>query len=299
MEKPGIKFEKLVYDIQKRLDPNTEVTHNEFIVDRLGHRRQFDVIIRGTSGGHPILGVIECKDLKKRVGTPEVDAFVTKSRDINANFSILASRKGFSKPDIEKAKDYGIGTISLLLNDGNDPGLTIGVRWFAEIWQWKTAKLKIDFSDKNLQKKINSPLSIKYKDKIIINWFLKQLATQYLKLKKEGDFILILKFDKPQLLSVDKNKFEANGITFNAFRDKIVLTKVVHISGDAIYRWDSNKITLPPNGIIHTENLRSDFSDWDKYDDIIPPLKGFMGVHVEGFIIPFDPKEQVVDLMKL
>lgn len=57
---------------------------NQRLVDRHGCRRQCDVIIKGNFAGQQLLGIVECKD--RKLGTPEVDAFVTKARDINANF---------------------------------------------------------------------------------------------------------------------------------------------------------------------------------------------------------------------
>ena len=121
-DKPGRSFEKAIAAIQKKLDPSATVSHDERIVDRFGHSRQFDVIIRGKVGSHDILGVIECKDLGKKVGTPEVESFVTKSRDVNANIALIASKKGFTKPAVEKAKDYGIGTITLLPDKPEETG---------------------------------------------------------------------------------------------------------------------------------------------------------------------------------
>ena len=83
LENPGIAFEKVVAGIQAQIDPTSSVTHNETLTDRLGHSRQFDVVIRGSFAGQQMLGVIECKDLKRRVGNPEVDAFITKANEIN------------------------------------------------------------------------------------------------------------------------------------------------------------------------------------------------------------------------
>ncbi len=45
---PGIGFEKAVAVIQEQIDPTSSVYHNEKIIDRLGHARQFDIVIRGT-----------------------------------------------------------------------------------------------------------------------------------------------------------------------------------------------------------------------------------------------------------
>lgn len=65
-ERLGIEFEKIVSDIQSRIDPNATVLHNQRIVDRHGHSRQFDVEIRGKFAGQEIIGVIECKDKNRK-----------------------------------------------------------------------------------------------------------------------------------------------------------------------------------------------------------------------------------------
>ena len=59
---PGVKLERIVSKIQQMMDPRSTVTHNELLKDRVGNKRQYDVIIRGRFGGQPVLGVIECKD---------------------------------------------------------------------------------------------------------------------------------------------------------------------------------------------------------------------------------------------
>lgn len=133
-ENPGIEFEKIVADIQAQVDKNAKVSHNQRLVDRHGHKRQFDVVIKGKFADQDILGVIECKDLIKKVGTPEIDAFVTKSQDIKSNFKIVVSRNGFSKPAIEEARYYGIQTLSLIPNDEVNCGFKVGIYWFADVY---------------------------------------------------------------------------------------------------------------------------------------------------------------------
>ena len=60
------KFEEAVANIQSLFTPNAEVKRNARIIDRLGHRREFDVVIEDNWSGQSLLAVIECKDLKKR-----------------------------------------------------------------------------------------------------------------------------------------------------------------------------------------------------------------------------------------
>src|SRR5438046_1944612 len=83
--RPGVSLEKAVAAVQQLMDKTTKVTHNEFIIDRLGNRRQFDVVIRGSFGGRPMLGVIECKDHGTKKGPSDVEAFAKKTEHVCAN----------------------------------------------------------------------------------------------------------------------------------------------------------------------------------------------------------------------
>jgi hypothetical protein len=85
---PGIPLEKAVARVQEMLDPNSKVSHNEVLEDRMGNMRQFDVVIRGTFGGHPILGVVECKDHNRKKNTDAVEAFAKKSENLGAHLKI-------------------------------------------------------------------------------------------------------------------------------------------------------------------------------------------------------------------
>jgi hypothetical protein len=50
---PGVGLEKVVARIQQMMDRNSTVTHNEWLVDRIGLRRQYDVVVRGQFAGQP------------------------------------------------------------------------------------------------------------------------------------------------------------------------------------------------------------------------------------------------------
>ena len=67
---PGIAFEKIVARIQQMIDPKSVVTRNEGLENRVGNKRQYDVVIHGHFGGPAILGVVECKDHNYPLGFP-------------------------------------------------------------------------------------------------------------------------------------------------------------------------------------------------------------------------------------
>src|ERR1700694_2881048 len=101
---PGIALEKAVARIQQMMDANSTVHHNETLEDRVGNKRQFDVVIRGQFGGRPILGVIECKDHNRKKGPADVEAFAKKSENLGANLRLMVSKKGFPKQALKLAK---------------------------------------------------------------------------------------------------------------------------------------------------------------------------------------------------
>ena len=125
----GVSLEKTVARIQQMMDPESKVTHNERLVDRVGNTRQYDVIIRGRFGGRDILGVIECKDHKRRKGPDVVEAFAKKTENLGANLRLMVSRKGFTDQALKLAVHEGIGCLSLLPDDPKQVGCGGGETW--------------------------------------------------------------------------------------------------------------------------------------------------------------------------
>jgi Restriction endonuclease len=166
-----LSFEKAVAQVQAQFDVDAKVAHNEQIVDRLGHSRQFDVVIRGKFGGQDILGVIECKDTKAKVGSPEVDAFVTKSQEVKANLRILMSRRGFTRPALEKCTHYGIQALSFLGHDPKNLRIFVGTQWVAECTSWARVAVILRFVEEPTE-----PIAFRVEDlriggKKIMDWF--------------------------------------------------------------------------------------------------------------------------------
>src|SRR5213592_3911622 len=110
----GVTFEKIVARIQQMMDSNSTVTHNEKLEDRVGNRRQYDVVVRGQFGGRPVLGVIECKDHSRKKGPEAVEAFAKKTENLGANLRLMVSKKGFTEQALKLAKHENIGCLSLL-----------------------------------------------------------------------------------------------------------------------------------------------------------------------------------------
>lgn len=267
------KFEEAVANIQSLFTPNAEVKRNARIIDRLGHRREFDVVIEDNWSGQSLLGVIECKNLKKRVGTPEVEAFKEKSEKVKANFRAIVSTKGFSKPALEAAKHYGIGTMSLLPNDERIAGFALHWPAYAEIWRWTKASLTVNFTDAGIKLKNFSPFDVKYDGKSVFAWFLRKLKEEYLHSEKEGLLRIIVNFENLTIVTIEGDSYEANGVVFMAWRERIKKHKQLRITGDAFYDWQDHKLKWPNRGAIVTEVIDTHgIDDWDDYEGEFPKL---------------------------
>ncbi len=285
-ERPGLSFEQAVAAVQEMMDPSATVSHGEYLVDRHGHRRQFDVVIRANVGGHPILGVIECKDLNRRVGTPEVDAFVTKARDVNANLTLFASRRGFTQPAVEKATHYGIGVFSLLPDDTIDCGFRVGGQWFARLFKWSRFGAKIvqvkgqpsvgefDFRD------------IVYMGAQARNWLLDHLRRNKENEERLGWYWVRLDFDPPKTFQIRSQDVSLRKLEFQAERICENKRRFVQFTGDAFVNWKDGKVMLPPNATVTTESWHADLSDWEDYEGEIPPPRGHWDFRMRVYAIP-------------
>lgn len=301
-EQPGIAFEKAVATIQMQLDPAASVTHNEILIDRLGHARQFDVVIRGAFAGQQMLGVIECKDLKRKVGTPEIDAFKTKAEDINANFKILMSKSGFSKPALEKCAHYGMQALSLIEDDPNNRKFFVGTRWTADITRWRQLAVSLKFVEQPTEPVGFSPQILKINKKRVLDWY-----TNYL-LDHENEFNefgwvadLTVTFDTPQLAELQPG-FEVlcQGISFKAERVQDKLQRLVGLNGTGFYNWNSQIATFPPGTTIQTDPVPTDdFSSWSPRSDEKMPPSGFIDFHMNVTQQTFEYVTDALDLGNL
>jgi hypothetical protein len=300
-ELPGIAFEKMVAAMQAQIDPTATVTHDEVMVDRLGHSRQFDVVIRGQLAGQKLFGVIECKDLKRRVGNPEVDAFVTKSRDVNANFKLLMSRSGFTKPALEKCADYGIEALSLSESDPANKKFFLGTRWTADVRRWGKLTLWLNYlnSDDKVEEFIVEDLKIRGKSLMdgINNTLL-----NYEKTLPDPEPTSIVSFDVnfdvPQVIEMKPGiERVCKSIAFQVECQTDKLEYRMGMSADGFFNWNRKEITVPPGGMIVTDGVPTDFSLWAPRSDHNWKTSSFLEVHVTG--ISFKYVDDAIDLNKL
>lgn len=111
-------FERLVAAVHKAADAGAEVKWNDVITGR-----QFDVSIRFRKGLYDHLTVVECKNYEKPVPVEKVEAFVTKSRDVQANVAVLASSSGFQAGARDAALRHNITLLHVTSSDDVDPAI--------------------------------------------------------------------------------------------------------------------------------------------------------------------------------
>ena len=140
---PGQSFEIIVARLQQMMDPHSVVSHNERLTDRIGNRRQFDVVIRGQFAGRQVLGVVECKDHRRRKGPDTIEAFSRKSENVGANLRVVVSCRGFTTQALRLAKHENIGCVSLLPTPDEQVGFSIGEAWYGVIKRWTRLRLMV------------------------------------------------------------------------------------------------------------------------------------------------------------
>src|SRR5690606_26608245 len=64
-------------------------------------------------------------------------AFITKMRDINANFGLIFSNSGFTERAIEKCAKNDIGVKSLLQNDALETKVKIMYHVYLKCYDWR------------------------------------------------------------------------------------------------------------------------------------------------------------------
>ncbi|GEK13026.1 restriction endonuclease [Aliivibrio fischeri] len=115
MARRGRDLEKVVASIEKHLNKSGfEITSPAYLIDRITQEnREIDVLLTNGSGRFLNRVAIECKDWATKVGSPVVEGFHTKIKDLHIEKAIIVSSKVFSAPALDKAKFYNISCLTL------------------------------------------------------------------------------------------------------------------------------------------------------------------------------------------
>lgn len=284
--------------IQQLLDPGSVVTHNEYIVDRLGNRRQFDVVIRGQAAGRDYLGVVEAKDWSSKVGTPEVEAFVMKARNVNANIVLMVSKMGFTEPGLRMAKHEGVGTLSLLPDDPADTGFCVGMVGYAKRYEWERYEFSVYSKVEGSPIVVADIRSILLDGKPVIDWFAKQLSTTYSDATGPEPTRIEVKFKTVTTLQVEGRSVDATRLVMTAHRICRAKRGFVQVTGDAFYDWQADGLSWPIGGQLQYIVTEEMVLGWEPFTGEVPSEKEFLGLVIKEFIGADYARQDVIDLGK-
>lgn len=66
------------------------------------------------------------------------------------------------------------------------------------------------------------------------------------------------------------------------------------------FDWDKEVLTIPPQGQVMTDGIRTDLMDWENYEGEIPPSAGMLDCRLKLYHIPrVDDAENIIDLKVL
>jgi Restriction endonuclease len=105
-------LERIVAGIHTVTTAGAEVRWNEVI-----NGRQFDVVVRFKLGSLSYLVLIEVRNRTRKAAASDMDAFVTKARDQNANKAVFVTAAGFQDGAITVAKRHGVGLFTVTFDE--------------------------------------------------------------------------------------------------------------------------------------------------------------------------------------
>jgi hypothetical protein len=105
-------LERIVAGIQALTTAGADVSWNEVINDR-----QFDVVVRFKHGTLRYLVLIEVRNRTRKAAASDMDAFVLKARDQNANKAVFVTAAGFQDGAIIVAKRHGVDLFTVTFDE--------------------------------------------------------------------------------------------------------------------------------------------------------------------------------------
>lgn len=111
----GIAFQSLVAQIEKTISSKDGVTIESpaFVTDVRGRRREHDILVTRRENLKTFVTAIECKDFKRPVGVPMLEAFRSKCDRTGVHTAVIVSSSGFTSTALEAARDLNIQCLQL------------------------------------------------------------------------------------------------------------------------------------------------------------------------------------------
>jgi Restriction endonuclease len=105
-------LERIVAGIHSVTTNGADVAWNEVV-----NGRQFDVVVRFKLGTLSYLVLVEVKNKTRKASASDLDAFVLKARDQNANKSVFVTAAGFQSGAIDVAKRHGVDLFTVTFDE--------------------------------------------------------------------------------------------------------------------------------------------------------------------------------------
>lgn len=227
----------IVHQLQSLMGPDAKAERNQRIKDRLGHLRQIDVLIRGKFAGWDMIGVIECKDQKRRKGLGDVEAFAKKTEHLGAGLRIIVAKKGFAKTALRLAKHEHILCLSLLPHESHSFGFEIGEWWYGIISTWTKIGLEVVFADPNNTTGEFDANEVLWQGMPVINFFQRELFTTCRDRTQVGQVTIMVPFDNVTNLVIRGKEYPVKGLACRALGEFKKKRKWVRYSGRAFFDW--------------------------------------------------------------
>jgi hypothetical protein len=116
MSRAGRTLETLVAHLERVLLGNEGVTVQSpgYLRDKITkENREFDLLVTITKAHHVLHIAFEVKDWKRKVGSPPVEQFVTKTQDTDIQGKVFVSSSGYYKTALKKAAHHDIKCMTL------------------------------------------------------------------------------------------------------------------------------------------------------------------------------------------
>ena len=114
MPKRSNQFQRLVLLINRCLAGNAQVIESAMLKDKItGESREVDVLISTDLSVYKVDIAVEVVARARKADATWVESMYAKHSDLPTDKLILVSEKGFYIPALEKAKFYGIETVTI------------------------------------------------------------------------------------------------------------------------------------------------------------------------------------------
>jgi hypothetical protein len=250
MSKKGRPYERVVAAVVEAFDPRASITQGKWVTGPDG-RRELDVLIESTAGGHPTKGIVECKDFNPNttgpVGIAYVDALDSKRRDVGAQLALICSNAGFTTDAIRKSKRAGIGLIGVMRK--GDKRLRFAV--VDEIYTRKLRIASLSFTFSGVAPIVVSGVpsnGILYQGVPVENWIVHRLIL-FLAANPivNASFVATHEFTTPLLFEWPGGSAEVTSLSFAVSVEGSWFAHRVRIDSSAgIYDWLRRRVRLPP-----------------------------------------------------